>query len=193
MNKTDNSFKEVFSRIFAEAPTKTGNHPILKTSWLDTPLGQMIAVSNEETLYLLEFVDRRGLEKELEWFRKKTKAAFTPGETKPIASIEKELHLYFKGKLTNFKTPLFRLGSPFQKQVWEELSKIPMGETRSYAEIAKAIKRPTAFRAAAQAIGSNQLAIIIPCHRVINTNGGLGGYAGGLPRKKWLLQHEGVC
>ena len=98
--------------------------------------------------------------------------------------------LYFDGKLTEFKTPLFFLGSPFQQQVWETLQKIPSGETRSYLEIAKAIEKPLACRAVARANGANQLAIVVPCHRVINTNGDWGGYGGGLARKKWLKKKK---
>ena len=163
---------------------------MLRASWLDTPLGPMIAIADEKALYLLEFVDRRGLEREVERLRTKTKSAIIPGHTQPINSIEKELKLYFDGNLREFKTPLLFLGSPFQKCVWEELRKIPHGETRSYSDIAAAVGKSSAFRAVAQANGANQLAIIIPCHRVINKNEGLGGYGGGLARKKWLLNHE---
>jgi AraC family transcriptional regulator of adaptative response/methylated-DNA-[protein]-cysteine methyltransferase len=140
----------------------------------------------------LEFVERRALEREIDRLRKKTRSAIIPGSTAPILAIEKELADYFNGRLTAFTTPLFYLGSPFQRLVWEELKKIPMGQTRSYSDIAKAIGRPTARRAVARANGSNQLAIIIPCHRVINANGQLGGYAGGLTRKQWLLEHERI-
>lgn len=188
--ESDSGFRDAFSRIMGAAPTKLKDNRILKASWLDTPLGPMLAIANEEALYLLEFVDRRGLEKEIEHLRQKTKSAIVPGHTQPISMIEKELDLYFKGSLKKFKTPLFLLGSPFQKHVWDELVKIPPGETRSYAALAKTIGRPTAYRAVAQANGANQLAIIIPCHRVINTNGELGGYGGGLSRKNWLINHE---
>jgi len=150
----------------------------------------MVAIADDHALYLLEFVDRRGLEREVERLRQKTKSAIIPGQTPPIYSIESELSQYFDGKLKKFKTPLFFLGSPFQRQVWEELKKIPYGETRSYADTAKAIGKPTAFRAVANANGANQLAIVIPCHRVINTDGGLGGYGGGITRKEWLVNHE---
>lgn len=173
-----------------EAPTMQAHTSVLKSSWIDTPLGPMLAIANDELLYLLEFVDRRGLEREIERMRQRTKSAIIPGHTSPIASIEKELDQYFEGTLHQFKTPLFLLGSPFQKQVWAELQRIPSGETRSYADLAQAIGRPTAFRAVAQANGANQLAIVIPCHRVINSNGDLGGYAGGISRKQWLLDHE---
>lgn len=188
--ESSSGFRDAFSRIMGSAPTKSSSSTILKASWLDTPLGPMLAIADEDLLYLLEFVDRRGLEREVERLRQRTKSAIIPGRTQPITSIEKELHQYFSGKLNDFKTPLFFLGSPFQKHVWEELIKIPIGETRSYSDIAIAIGSPSSFRAVANANGANQLAILIPCHRVINTNGELGGYGGGLIRKKWLLNHE---
>lgn len=188
--ESSSGFRDAFSRIMGAAPTKLGDSHILKAAWLDTRLGPMIAIADEEALYLLEFVDRRGLEREIERLRRRTKSAIIPGFTQPINSIEKELHSYFKGELREFKTPLALLGSPFQKHVWAELEKIPLGETRSYSQLARVMGRPTAFRAVAQANGANQCAIIIPCHRVINTNGELGGYGGGLTRKKWLIAHE---
>jgi O-6-methylguanine DNA methyltransferase len=89
-----------------------------------------------------------------------------------------------------FRTQLARFGSLFQKLVWDALLAIPLGQTGSYAQLAGAIGRPRAVRAVARANGANPFAIIIPCHRVINADGGLGGYGGGLPRKRWLLEHE---
>jgi AraC family transcriptional regulator of adaptative response/methylated-DNA-[protein]-cysteine methyltransferase len=97
---------------------------------------------------------------------------------------------YFAGKLKQFKTPIFWSGSVFQKIVWDALVRIPYGETRSYADVAASLGKPSAFRAVANANGANPLAIVVPCHRVINTDGGLGGYGGGLARKKWLIDHE---
>ena len=188
--ESGSGFRDAFSRIMGAAPANLGQINILKASWIDTPLGPMIAIADERALYLLEFVDRRGLEREVERLRKKTKSAIIPGSTESITSIEDELKKYFEGSLTEFKTPLAFLGSPFQKRVWEELKKIPFGETRAYSELANKIGQPTAFRAVANANGANQFAIIIPCHRVINTNGELGGYGGGMIRKKWLINHE---
>lgn len=188
--ESSSGFRDAFSRIMGAAPTRLGNSKILKASWLDTKLGPMIAIADEEVLYLLEFVDRKGLEREVERLRQRTKSAIIPGITPVIYSIESELQSYFKGELKEFKTPLFLLGSPFQKQVWNELKKIPYGETRSYDDLAQAIGKPSAFRAVANANGANQHAIVIPCHRVVNTNGDLGGYGGGLTRKKWLINHE---
>lgn len=166
---------------------------VLNASWLDTPLGPMIAIANDDALYLLEFIDRRGLEKEVERLQLRAKAAIIPGSTQPIVSIEKELAAYFNGTLKTFKTPLALLGSPFQKSVWDALSRIPYGETRSYLEQAASIDNPAACRAVANANGANQLAIVIPCHRIINSNGKLGGYGGGIARKQWLIHHEATC
>ncbi len=188
--ESSSGFRDAFSRIMGAPPSKSENHNILKASWIDTPLGPMLAISDDQALYLIEFVDRRGLEKEIERLRKKTKLLIVPGKPNPIKQIEGELERYFSGKIQEFKTPLFLLGSPFQKRVWQELQKIPKGETRSYAEIARAIGKPSAFRAVALGNGANQFAIVIPCHRVINSNGDLGGYGGGIKRKEWLLNHE---
>jgi AraC family transcriptional regulator of adaptative response/methylated-DNA-[protein]-cysteine methyltransferase len=189
--ESSSGFRDAFSKIMGAAPTKfEQHHPILKVSWIDTKLGPMIAIADETGLYLVEFVDRRGLEREVERLRIKTKAAIIPGVTDPIKSITRELESYFEGKLKQFKTPLNLLGSPFQRLVWEELMSIPYGTTRSYMTQAEAIGKNKAYRAVANANGANQLAIVIPCHRIINSNGDLGGYGGGITRKQWLIEHE---
>ena len=162
--------------------------PILHSSWLDSPLGPMLAMANENALYLLEFRERRGIERELTKLRKEHE--IIEGSNSIIASIKNELKAYCDGTLSEFKTPIKILGTPFQIQVWDALLKIPFGETRSYLEQASVIAKPSACRAVANANGANQLAIIIPCHRIINHNGGLGGYGGGLSKKSWLLEHE---
>lgn len=190
--QSDSGFRDAFSRIMGAAPTKL-NHTILKAAWLDTPLGPMLAIADEEKLFLLEFVDRRGLEREIERLRQKAQAAIIPELNEPIKRIEQELKSYFSGTLTTFSTPTASLGTAFERSVWQALKAIPLGETRSYAQIAQAIGNPSAFRACARANGANQLALIVPCHRVINSNGELGGYGGGLTRKKWLLEHERSC
>lgn len=189
--ESSSGFRDAFSKIMGAPPTKfEQQRTILKSSWIDTKLGAMLAISDETGLYLLEFVDRRGLESEVERLRLRTKAAIIPGATDPIKSITLELESYFDGTLTEFKTPLHLLGSPFQKLVWEELMNIPYGTTRSYMAQAEAIGKNKAYRAVANANGANQLAIIIPCHRIINSNGDLGGYGGGITRKQWLIDHE---
>jgi AraC family transcriptional regulator of adaptative response/methylated-DNA-[protein]-cysteine methyltransferase len=154
------------------------------SAWIETPLGPMMAIADEKALHLLEFAERKNLERQIKRFKT------IPGRTPPIDSIEKELGQYFDGALKTFRTPHAFQGTPFQRRVWEELQKIPFGETRSYSALASAIDRPKAFRAVAQANRSNRLAIIIPCHRVINASGNLAGYAGGIPRKQWLISHE---
>ncbi len=182
-------FRDAFSSIMGSAPNEK-NHQILKAEWIDTPLGSMIAIFDETHLYLLEFTDRRGLEREIEKMRKSLKVAIVPGRTPITEMIEDDLAAYFKGELQEFTTPIIMNGSDFQKSVWNELLTIPYGITRSYGEQAKRIGNPKAVRAVARANGMNQLAIIIPCHRVIGSDGKLTGYAGGLARKEWLLDLE---
>ncbi len=162
----------------------------MKASYLDTPLGKILAVANETALYLLAFSDSDDLESEIEKLQAHTTSIVTQGKNDLIASIESELKAYFKGTLHTFQTPLHLLGSPFQKLAWKALNKIPYGQTRSYLEQATSLGKKTAYRAVANANGANQIAIVVPCHRVINSNGKLGGYAGGIQRKQWLLEHE---
>jgi methylated-DNA-[protein]-cysteine S-methyltransferase len=111
-------------------------------------------------------------------------------ETPLLKRARAQLLEYFAGEREAFDLPLAAEGTEFQRQVWKALTKIPFGETRSYADIAKAIGRPNAVRAVGAANGANPLGVIVPCHRVIGANGSLVGYGGGLPRKKWLLAHE---
>lgn len=182
-------FHDAFSRIMG-APPSNKETMILHAEWIDTLLGPMIVIANDDALYLLEFTDRRGLEREIERMRKKLNTAIIPGHTKITNMIKSELGQYFSGRLKTFKTPIALLGTDFQKSVWETLKTIPYGETWSYADLAKAHGNPNAFRAVARANGTNQLPLIIPCHRVINRSGELGGYSGGLSRKQWLLNLE---
>jgi len=188
-SESGSDFLDAFTKFIDVAPTKfDGYLQILKVHWIETKLGPMIAISDDEGLYLLEFADRKNLGRKIKGLGLKT--GIIRGVTPHTESIESELKAYFDGVLTEFKTPLHLSGSPFQKIVWEELMSIPYGETRSYAEQAEAIGRPTSYRAVANANGANKLAIIIPCHRIINSNGELGGYGGGVARKKWVIEHE---
>ena len=190
--ESGSGFRDAFAKIMGTAPAKFDHHChiLLKASWLDTPLGPMIAVSDDSALYLLEFVERRGLEREIERLRSRLQAAIVPGSTAPINTVKAELKDYFAGTRKTFNTPLHLLGTAFQQHAWRELMAIPYGETRSYLAQAQAIGKPRAVRAVANANGANQIAIVIPCHRIINSDGKLGGYGGGLERKKWLLEHE---
>jgi AraC family transcriptional regulator of adaptative response/methylated-DNA-[protein]-cysteine methyltransferase len=168
----------------------TSSRISFKAAWINTPLGAMIAIADDKYLYFLEFADWRGLKKEIDKLKHETKCEITIGSNGPIKSITQELKEYFQGKLKKFKTPIRELGTPFQQQVWAELKKIPYAATRSYLDIAMLLGKPTAFRAVANANGKNRFAVMTPCHRVINHNGNLGGYGGGLTRKKWLIEHE---
>lgn len=188
--ESGSGFRDAFSRIMGSPPRLAGQVSILYASWMDTPLGPMVAIGSEEALFLLEFIDRRGLEREIQRLREKTRSAIIPGWTQPLLSIEKELGEYFQGKRTQFETPIEMIGSPFQKQVWKALQAIPLGTTQTYRDLANSIGRPQAIRAVGNANGANQLAIVIPCHRVIQQNGELGGYGGGVARKRALLDLE---
>lgn len=107
-----------------------------------------------------------------------------------LSETARQLGAYFAGDQRTFDLPLDARGTDFQKSVWAELSRIPFGETRSYADLARAIGRPSAVRAVGAANGRNPISIVIPCHRVIGTNGALTGFAGGLEAKRALLTHE---
>ena len=187
--ESGSGFRDAFSRILGAAPSSP-DAGALSAAWLDTRLGPMLAVADEKELHLLEFVDRRGLVTEIERLRARKRCAIVPGRSEPIDRIEEELELYFEGARLNFETPHSIHGSSFQQSVWRALRQIPPGETWSYTELATHLGRPDAVRAVANANGANQLALVIPCHRVIQLDGGLGGYAGGLARKQWLLDHE---
>ncbi len=183
-------FRDAFDRIIGDAPSRLGACDVLKATWIDTPLGPMIAIADEDYLCLLEFVDRRGLETEIERLQKSRHAAILPGESAPLDQIRAELAAYFAGELTHFSTPTNQQATPFQERVWSYLTHIPYGQTRAYVEVAEAIGQPTAIRAVARANGANTLAIIVPCHRVIRASGDLAGYGGGINRKRWLIDHE---
>lgn len=178
-----NSIQQLPFTHFQDSPT-------LNITSLETELGRMIIIADHEAVYLLEFIDRRGLNDEIKRLQHRTKLNITPGMTKPMQSVITELHNYFKGNLEQFKTPIKLIGSSFAQTVWQELRNIPFGQTRSYSEIAQAIGKPKAVRAVAHAIATNQLAIMIPCHRMIYAHGNIGNYSGGISRKAWLIGHE---
>lgn len=107
------------------------------------------------------------------------------------AEAARQLSAYFAGDLQTFDLPLDPVGTPFQQEVWRALGAIPFGKTSSYGALAQALGRPGAARAVGLANGQNPVGVVVPCHRVIGASGALVGYAGGLQRKRWLLQHEG--
>lgn len=150
----------------------------------------MTLIGDQTSLYFLAFTDAPSTFSYSRQVCAHLHASVTSGEYPPMNRLQKELELYFEGKLATFETPFTFLGTPFQKTTWASLRTIPYGHTKSYQEIASAIGRPTAARAVANANAHNFLNLLVPCHRVIQADHSLGGYQGGLSRKTWLLQHE---
>jgi AraC family transcriptional regulator of adaptative response/methylated-DNA-[protein]-cysteine methyltransferase len=157
---------------------------------IETELGIMIAGAVDDGICLLEFSDRRMLKTEYKDLERYLKTTITEGEDRHFINIRKELAEYFEGSRKEFSVPLVTPGTPFQQAVWKELMNIPYGATRSYYQQSVALGKPESIRAVAGANGMNRISIIIPCHRVIGSDGNLTGYGGGLKRKKWLLDHE---
>lgn len=156
-----------------------------------TPLGTMIAITGDEGIYRLDFTTNTSDEaKALLHIHKYTGCTTITGRHPYMDILEKQLTAYFSGAIREFDLPLRFCGTAFQIRVWEELLRIPYSQTRTYKAQATALGQQQAIRAIARANGENGLAIIVPCHRVIGTNGSLTGYAGGLARKQWLLDHE---
>ena len=156
-----------------------------------TPLGEMTALLSDRGLCLLEFGERtKGLAREIAQVEAARGGPARAGENALTAQLGRELAEYFKGKRRTFDVPLDLVGTPFQQSVWHALLTIPYGQTRSYAEQARSIGKPTATRAVAAANGNNKISLIVPCHRVIGSDGSLTGYGGGVARKEWLLGME---
>ncbi|MCF6272405.1 MAG: trifunctional transcriptional activator/DNA repair protein Ada/methylated-DNA--[protein]-cysteine S-methyltransferase [Rhodobacteraceae bacterium] len=184
------AFRAAFARLLGAAPGSFKANALLRADWLTTPLGDLIAVSDQHALHLLEFADRKALPKELQKLRMAVKGNIGFGRFAATDQVEAELKAFFNGENMDFKTPLALNGTPFTRQVWQALRQIPAGETRSYSSLAASIGKPAATRAVARANGANQIAILIPCHRVIGADGSLTGYGGGLWRKQKLIELE---
>ena len=159
-------------------------------SKVETQLGAMIAGSVDEGICMFEFSDRNTLEAEYNDLKNYCKQEIVEGENEHIKNLKLQIDEYFAGTRKIFDLPIVAPGTEFQKRVWAELMNIPYGVTRSYRQQADALESPLSIRAVANANGMNRIAIIIPCHRVIGSDGSLTGYGGGLHRKKWLLDHE---
>jgi AraC family transcriptional regulator of adaptative response/methylated-DNA-[protein]-cysteine methyltransferase len=188
--ESESGFREAFTKVFGEPPSDAKTREALFAERIDTPLGPMIAVADDEGLRLLEFIDRRATEHELSVLRKRLRTNVVPGEHRHLKAVRSQLADYFSGTNLTFDIPLAPVGSPFQLSAWKILQSVPLGETRSYSWMAKRLGDENARRAVGRANGTNMICIIIPCHRVIRADGTLCGYGGGLWRKKWLLDHE---
>ncbi len=183
-------FRDAFARIFGNSPGASRNGDCIHLAWIRSPLGPLVAGANSAGVCLLEFADRRMLEAQLKTVARRFRVPIAPGSNKHLDRLKEELANYFAGKLDRFSVPLVYPGSPFQERVWRELLKIPYGETCSYEDIAIAVDNRKAVRAVGRANGMNRICIVIPCHRVVNKGGDLGGYGGGLRRKQYLLDLE---
>lgn len=157
---------------------------------IESPFGPIVAGATPDGVCLVEFSDRRMLEKQSATLRRRFRCAIVPGRNGHLEQLKQELSEYFQGKLTRFRVPIVCPGSTFQRRVWDRLMHIPYGETLSYQELARKLGVPQAARAVGTANGQNRIAMVVPCHRVINKGGKLGGFGGGLWRKEWLLELE---
>lgn len=183
-------FRDAFVRTFGRPPGKSRTNDCILLSWKESPVGPLVLGANSQGICMVEFTDRRMLEKQLHILQQRFHCAIVPGKNQHIEQLKDELAKYFAGELAQFSVPLVYPGTPFEEKVWRTLLEIPYGETRSYQELSRAIGSPGADRAVGRANGMNRIAIAIPCHRVVNKNGKLGGYGGGLWRKQYLLNLE---
>jgi len=154
----------------------------MKYCYADSPIGSLLIAGDEEAIHLIGF-PKSGKPQ-------KPEAGWTQSMSGPLAEAVRQLREYFAGKRRDFDLPLAPEGTDFQRRVWRKLQEIPYGETISYGELAKRVGNPKASRAVGSANGKNRIPIVIPCHRVIAGDGGLGGFGGGLTVKQKLLALE---
>lgn len=183
-------FGDSFKTVFGFSPNKSKAQGVIDLTRLETPLGTMFAAAVPEGICMLEFTDRKMLETEFRTLAKHFNATILLGDNPHFFILKQQLEEYFSGRRQVFDLPLVMPGTEFQQAVWRELQSIPFGSTRSYAEQAMRLGRPGAIRAVGTANGMNRISIIVPCHRVIGSDGALTGYGGGLWRKQWLLDLE---
>lgn len=183
-------FSECFKNIFGVSPKNSKAQTIIDLKRIETPIGTMYAAATEQGICMLEFTDRRMLETEFKDLAKSLNATLVQGDNPHFETLEKELSEYFAGNRKEFTVPLFPVGTEFQKSVWKILMKIPYGETWNYRKQSEVLGDVKKVRAVANANGMNKISILIPCHRVIGSDGTLTGYGGGIWRKQKLLELE---
>lgn len=183
-------FNDSFKKVFGVSPKNSKEKQVIDFTRIETDLGTMVACATDKGVCLLEFSDRKGLETELKQLAKYHNANIVQGQNEYFKQLKEELDAYFDGRLKEFKVPLDISGTDFQKQVWQALVEIPYGTTSSYLRQAEVLGKPSSVRAVANANGMNKIAIIIPCHRVVGSDGSLTGYAGGLWCKRKLIDLE---
>lgn len=185
-------FGDAFKRATGFPPSASARRSVGALTRLSTPIGPMVAVAVDGRLCLLEFADRPMLETQLSRVRQIFSAQVIAGTDAVFGVVQSQLDQYFDGARKDFELPIDLSGTVFQTAVWQELCRVPYGETRTYGEQARAVGTPKAVRAVGRANGDNRIAIIVPCHRVVGADGRLTGYGGGLWRKRYLLELEGA-
>jgi AraC family transcriptional regulator of adaptative response/methylated-DNA-[protein]-cysteine methyltransferase len=188
--ESHSGFREAFGRLFGDAPGRIRGGDCIMTELIETPLGEMVAGANTDGVCLLGFADEGRLKMQIVALRRHLNAPIIPGRNAHLERLRAELSAYFAGQREAFSVPLVIAGTPFQRRVWDALRAIPYGETRTYSDLAAALGNPNARRAVGSANGSNRIAILVPCHRVVAAGGEMGGYGGGVWRKKRLLDLE---
>lgn len=188
--ESESGFRTAFERAFGTAPGEAARKDAVLLDWIPSPVGPLVAGASARGVCLLEFSDRRMLETQLGILRRRFDAPVVPGRSPWLDKLRVQLDEYFRGERRDFDLELDIRGTTFQEKVWRTLLTIPYGETWSYRDVAERVGVPTATRAVGTANGMNRIAIVIPCHRVVNTGGKLGGYGGGLWRKQILLDLE---
>ena len=183
-------FNDGCRTIFGQSASNIKKKTVINIIRFSTKLGPMFACATEQGVCLLEFTDRRMLETEFQDLCKRLNAVILPGESKHLDKLQIQIMEYVEGNRREFTIPLHTPGTEFQQSVWKMLQRIPYGQTWSYQTQANKLNKSKAVRAVANANGYNRIAFIIPCHRVIGSNGDLTGYGGGIGRKKWLLEME---
>ena len=194
---SSSGFRDAFARLFGTSASRSDGVVTLTSTWLPTPLGPMVAVANDMGVVMFEFADRKGLENAILRIRRRcgtrgAPASIVPGRHPHLDLLKREVDEYFNGTRPTFSVPLAPVGSSFEQRAWDYLRSVEYGATRSYQDEASALGNARAVRAVGRANGCNNIAILIPCHRVIASSGELCGYGGGLARKRWLLDHEQI-
>ena len=188
--ESHSGFRDAFVKAFGAAPGQARDRDAIAVTLAPTPLGPMIVGATPRAVCLAEFTTRPMLARQMKILARRFNCAIAPGSTDVLQRAMQELAEYFAGTRRRFDVPLEAPGTPFQESVWAAVSRVPYGETRSYEAIARETGSPEAVRAVGTANGMNRVAILIPCHRIVNKNGALGGYGGGRWRKHALLNLE---
>jgi len=183
-------FNESYRSLFGESASKSKSRTVINVLRFSSPIGSIIVCATEKGVCFLGFIGQKKIEKHFDEIQKQFNAIILPGKNVHLTKVRKEINEYFEGKRKMFSVSLDIVGTDFRKKVWNELLNIPYGKTASYKEQAIAINNSKAVRAVVSANGANKISLIIPCHRVIGSNGSLTGYAGGLHKKSWLLNFE---